>query len=181
MFLIFILFFVCSTVARHSFVVSFACFIFVSIISSDNLLNSVFIICLAWSGNFYFSNFCIKSSISNRSVNIRYYIFNILLFFNKTVICIISLNFLKAIGTVFNLSTSSFSTFNFKPANPTVLAESEVSRSVAFFKSNFVAELDRLIQVSFCFHYVYTVLEKNRILYNDIFFINSKLCFICNW
>ena len=46
--------------------------------------------------------------------------------------------FLKLLDTFFNLSISKLSTLGFKLAKSLILAKSDVSRPVAFFKSSFV-------------------------------------------
>ena len=54
------------------------------------------------------------------------------------------LNLLKSIGTVFNLFVSVESTSAFRLARPDFAANLDVSTPVAFFKSNFVAQSDKL-------------------------------------
>ena len=50
---------------------------------------------------------------------------------------------LKVLSTFFNLSISDLSTLDFKLAKSTVLANCDVPTPVAFFKSAFVAWLDK--------------------------------------
>ena len=53
------------------------------------------------------------------------------------------LSLLKSTGTVFNLSASILSTSAFKPAKSDFDAKLDVSAPIAFFKSVFIAKLDK--------------------------------------
>ena len=92
-----------------------------------------------------------------------------------------------AIGPVFNLLTTklstllfklftalctftSLSTSDFKPAKSVFLANFYLSTSVAFFKSNFVPQLDKSISNFIWFLLGVYGSAIKLVLYNDIFF-----------